>query len=138
MKSVCSKCNGTGTEVVPGKGARACKCQRENVIDLQAYRSANAAVSGMDAILAKVKVLSRKQAEQEEAERVQLEVDGVLSFFEGHAPDFITDAVTDAIFEACAITGMEAPDFDDDLETRGTLKALFSKTKFLDLRRESA
>src|SRR6266540_2826175 len=46
MNSVCAKCNGTGTEVVPGKGARACVCRlsgpltrRKKVVDLQDYRA---------------------------------------------------------------------------------------------------
>jgi hypothetical protein len=76
---------------------------------------------------------------QEEADRVQRELDNVLTFFEGHTPDFITNAVVDAIWEACARVGIESPDYEDDLETRAILKALFSKTKMLDLRpRESA
>ena len=115
-QAICAKCNGTGTEVMPGKGARACSCRRKGkVVDLQSYRTAHT---------------------KHDAHRVEQEVEGVMTFFAAHSPDFITDAVVDAIGEACNHTGMEAPTYEHDAETRATLKNLFSKTKMLRLRIE--
>jgi hypothetical protein len=123
MKAVCAKCNGTGTELVPGKGARACSCRRKGkVVDLQTYRAAR----------------SRQDADRQDADRVERELEGVMAFFAAHSPDFITDAVVDAISEACNHVGMEAPTYEHDAETRATLKILFSKTKMLRLRIEGA
>ena len=127
MKAVCEKCNGTGTDVVPGKAARACSCRRKSrVVDLQSYREARRA----------------SNESNEDAKRVQQEVDGVMAFFNGYAPDFITEAVVDAIIEACALSGIGEPtyenDHDDESDTRATLAALFSKTKLLSLRELNA
>lgn len=137
MKAVCTRCNGTGTEVVPRKGARPCACRRRRlhgkVIDLQAYRTAGMTPSGMDAILAQVRTFNREHEQQEESDRVRREVDGVMTFFKADAPDFITDAVVEALWEACALVGIESPTYEDDLETMRILTALFSKTKMLEL-----
>jgi hypothetical protein len=88
------------------------------VIDLQSYRGASS-------------------ESNEDAKRVQQEVDGVMAFFNGYAPDFITEAVLDAIRDACWHYGMDAPsyenDHDDESETRAILAALFSKTNLLSL-----
>jgi hypothetical protein len=62
----------------------------------------------------------------------------VLAFINSDAPDFITDAVNDAIAEAARRTGFRSPTYDDDHESkRETIKilaALFSQTRLLTLR----
>ena len=133
MKLLCGKCNGTGTEVMPGKGARACSCRRDKralrdgkLVDLQTYRTARAK-HGSD----------QKELSAED-ERVRREVDAVMTFFKGYAPDFITGAVVDAICEACSLTGIDEPTYEndhvDESETRTILARLFSKTEMLSLR----
>lgn len=126
----CRKCFGTGTEVVSGKGARACKCRRrrsDGVIDLRSYREQKARRSNQ-----------QTSADQTQLARAQREAEGVMSFFRGYAPDFITAAVIDAIYDACEVTGTEAPtyenDHQDESETLAALTALFKKTEMLSLR----
>jgi hypothetical protein len=78
----CKKCFGTGTEIVPGKGARACGCKRRRnakEVNLNSYRAAKRAGELLNY----------------ENQRVQQEVDGVKAFFNGYAPDFITGAVSE-------------------------------------------
>ncbi len=74
-------------------------------------------------------------AAQKELERQAV---AVLAFINSDAPDFITDAVNDAIAEAARRTGFRSPTYDDDHESkRETIKilaALFSQTRLLTLR----
>ncbi len=75
----------------------------------------------------------RQREEQEEADRVRREVKAVVTFFDAASPDFITDAIVEAIAEACRLKRIKQPTYEDRRQTRATLEALFSKTKFLDL-----
>jgi hypothetical protein len=72
-----------------------------------------------------------------ETDRVTREVDGVMAFFNGYAPDFITGAVVDAIREACLHYGMDAPTYErdhvDETETRAILAAVFARSELLSL-----
>lgn len=98
------------------------------VIDLRDYREQKARAA-----------LRTISTDQIEIARAQREAEGVMRFFRGFAPDFITEAVIDTIIEACELTGVEAPtyenDHEDESDTVAALTALFTKTKLLSLRR---
>ncbi len=66
---------------------------------------------------------------------LERQADAVLAFTGSDAPDFITDAVNDAIDEAARRTGYPAPTYEpEEKDTRRILANLFSQTRFLNLR----
>ncbi len=78
-------------------------------------------------------VAVQESAVQESIER---QADAVLAFTgSGVVPDFISDAVIDAIEEAAQRTGFPAPTYaPEEKDTRRKLVDLFSQTRHLSLR----
>ena len=76
------------------------------------------------------------EAKLDERDRVQGEVNSMLTFFDSSQPEFINDAVVDAIGRACEHFGIDEPEYEVGYEgqTRDVLTQLFAKTKMLELR----
>ncbi|HUS09224.1 MAG TPA: hypothetical protein VMZ30_02070 [Pyrinomonadaceae bacterium] len=71
----------------------------------------------------------------DERDRVQGEVNSMLNFFDAPAPDFINDAIVDAIGQACAHFEIDEPEYEIGYQgqTREVLTQLFAKTRMFKL-----
>jgi hypothetical protein len=68
-------------------------------------------------------------------ESLEQQADAVLAFTNSGVPDFISDAVLDAIEEAAWRTGFPAPTYaPEEKDARRILADLFSQTRHLSLR----
>lgn len=76
------------------------------------------------------------EAKLDERDRVQGEVNTILTLFDSPTPDFINDAVVDAIGRACDHFGIDEPEYEIGYQgqTRDALTQLFAKTKMFNLR----
>jgi hypothetical protein len=75
------------------------------------------------------------EAKLDERDRVQGEVNAILTWFDSPTPDFISDAVMDAITRACEHFGIEEPEYEVGYQgqTCDVLTQLFAKTKMFKL-----
>lgn len=88
----------------------------------------------ISAMLDKQAAKDQEAAARKEAKRVQREVVAVMAFFEGQVPDFLTDAVVDAIERACRVKRVKTPTYEEGyLKTARVLASLFSKTEMFSL-----
>lgn len=82
--------------------------------------------------------MTTKEQRREQGGELEQAAQEVLTLIEKPIPDFLRDAVIDALHEAAEITGSQMPTFDIHQESAGErvkmLAELFSRTHLLSLR----